>query len=81
MSVFESQPEPEQDPLFLPPGTMDWEKQTRKDSGWSALTLTFVGVLFIAFITAAFLSLWNPASEDPRDLCGNNLKQIGARAQ
>ncbi|HEY2839575.1 MAG TPA: DUF1559 domain-containing protein [Pirellulales bacterium] len=78
MSFFESKPEPEQDPLFLPPGTREWEKQERKDAGWSRATLAFVGLIFAAFIASAIVKGIGSAREAARTAsCSCHLKQLG----
>lgn len=78
MDAFQSKPEPEQEKLFMPPGTREWEKQERKDAGWNRLTLAFVGVLFLAFVASGVLKLVSSAREAARQAsCNCHLKQLG----
>jgi prepilin-type processing-associated H-X9-DG protein len=78
MDAFESKPEPEQEKLFMPPGTREWEKQERKDTGWNRLTLLFVGVLFLAFLASGVLKLVGSAREAAKKAsCNCHLKQFG----
>jgi len=77
MSLFEPVPEDDQDPLFHPPGTLEWSKQDRKQSGWSPVTLAFVALIFIAFAAAALLRLSGLGKDPPTAVCSHNLQQIG----
>jgi len=78
MDAFQSKPEPEQEKLFMPPGTREWEKEERKDAGWNRLTLAFVGVIFVAFLASGLIKAIGSSRESARNAsCKCNLKQFG----